>query len=145
MRARLIALSTATTLVLAGCSLLPGQDEPTVVPSEVTQAPEGQEALARFYEQQLTWDDCEDLTGECAELEVPVDYQQPEGDVIKLKLERTLTRDHRTVAPPRGTAEAGGAVLLSGCDGVHDNMDWWAGVMLAQGRAVVNLDYVLPT
>ena len=84
MRARLIALSTATTLLLAGCSLLPGQDEPTVVPSEVTQAPEGQEALARFYEQQLTWDDCEDLTGECAELEVPVDYDEPEGSTLKV-------------------------------------------------------------
>ena len=46
----------------------------------------------------------------------------------------------RIVAPPRGTAEAGGAVLLSGCDGVHDNMDFWAGRLAAQGYRALILD-----
>lgn len=32
------------------------------------------------------------------------------------------------------------AVLMSGCDGVRDNMDYWAQVMLDQGRAVMILD-----
>lgn len=110
MRARLIALSTATTLVLAGCSLLPGQDEPTAVPSEVTQVPEGQEALARFYEQQLTWDDCEDLTGECAELEVPVDYGEPEGSTLKvgvLKVPAKRKKQGSLVVNPGGPGGSG--------------------------------------
>lgn len=46
----------------------------------------------------------------------------------------------RVVAPPRGTAEAGGAVLLSGCDGVHDNMDFWAGRLAARGYRALILD-----
>lgn len=32
------------------------------------------------------------------------------------------------------------AVLLSGCDGVHDNMDYWANVLLGQDRTVMILD-----
>ncbi|MTH77667.1 dienelactone hydrolase family protein [Paracoccus aestuariivivens] len=32
------------------------------------------------------------------------------------------------------------AILLSGCDGVHDNMDYWAQVMLKQDRAVMILN-----
>ncbi len=36
------------------------------------------------------------------------------------------------------------AILMSGCDGVHDNMAWWAQVMRAQGRAVLILDSHAP-
>jgi pimeloyl-ACP methyl ester carboxylesterase len=50
--------------------------------------PKGLEA---FYTQQLAWDDCGD--NECAALEVPVDYREPDGDTIKLKVERTLAQD----------------------------------------------------
>lgn len=32
------------------------------------------------------------------------------------------------------------AILLSGCDGVHDNMDYWAQVMRDQGRVAMILD-----
>lgn len=32
------------------------------------------------------------------------------------------------------------AILLSGCDGVHDNMDYWAARMVALGRAALILD-----
>ena len=36
------------------------------------------------------------------------------------------------------------AILLSGCDGVHDNMDYWAQVLLAQDRTVMILDSHAP-
>ena len=44
----------------------------------------------------------------------------------------------RVVAPPG--AERGGAVLLSGCDGVHDNMGFWAGRLAAQGYRALIVD-----
>ncbi|WP_273500821.1 dienelactone hydrolase family protein [Paracoccus sphaerophysae] len=36
------------------------------------------------------------------------------------------------------------AVLLSGCDGVHDNMDYWAGVLADAGRPALILDSHTP-
>lgn len=39
-----------------------------------------------------------------------------------------------------GQAPAGGAVLLSGCDGVHDNMDFWAARLARAGRTALILD-----
>ncbi|AXC50220.1 dienelactone hydrolase [Paracoccus suum] len=42
--------------------------------------------------------------------------------------------------PPAGVAEIGGAVLLSGCDGVHDNMDFWAGRLASHGYLALVLD-----
>lgn len=44
----------------------------------------------------------------------------------------------RVIAP--AGAEAGGAVLLSGCDGVHDNMDFWAGQLAGRGYHALILD-----
>lgn len=41
---------------------------------------------------------------------------------------------------PDGAGPHPAAVLLPGCDGVHDNMDLWARVLRAQGRAVLILD-----
>ena len=41
--------------------------------------------LARFYSQQLSWESCRG-DFECATLEVPIDYQHPDGDSIRLAL-----------------------------------------------------------
>ncbi len=61
---------------------------PTSPPPASGPAPEG---LESFYTQQLDWQECG--ANECAALEVPVDYQEPDGDVIKLKLERVPAGD----------------------------------------------------
>lgn len=45
---------------------------------------------------------------------------------------------------PQGPGPHKAAILLSGCDGVHDNMDYWARVMRAQGRAALILDSHAP-
>ena len=41
---------------------------------------------------------------------------------------------------PEGEGPFKAAILLSGCDGVHDNMDLWADQMVALGRAALILD-----
>lgn len=54
-----------------------------------------------------------------------------------------LLRPHwRLVLPDAGrfAAPHPAAILLSGCDGVHDNMDYWAERMAAHGRAALILD-----
>ncbi|WP_295047388.1 dienelactone hydrolase [uncultured Paracoccus sp.] len=45
----------------------------------------------------------------------------------------------RLMLPP-GPGPHRAAILLSGCDGVHDNMNYWARVMLDHGRAALILD-----
>jgi dienelactone hydrolase len=44
------------------------------------------------------------------------------------------------IAQPPGPGPHRAAILLSGCDGVHDNMEWWAARLRAQGRATLILD-----
>ncbi|AGT11146.1 dienelactone hydrolase family protein [Paracoccus aminophilus] len=41
---------------------------------------------------------------------------------------------------PEGPGPFKAAVLMSGCDGVHDNMDLWAGEMVRLGRAALIVD-----
>lgn len=57
--------------------------------------------------------------------------------------ENLLSTSWRLVTPD-GPGPHKAAILLSGCDGVHDNMDYWAGVMRAQGRAAMILDSHTP-
>ncbi|MBE3640279.1 dienelactone hydrolase family protein [Mangrovicoccus algicola] len=45
---------------------------------------------------------------------------------------------------PAGDGPHPAALLLSGCDGVHDNMDWWAGMLARGGRAAAILDSHAP-
>lgn len=56
----------------------------SAAPTELTSAvPEG---LETFYDQSLAWDECDG--GECATLEVPIDYQAPDDGSIELALLR---------------------------------------------------------
>jgi pimeloyl-ACP methyl ester carboxylesterase len=49
-------------------------------------------ALAGFYGQTLTWESCRDGF-ECSSLEVPIDYQRPDGDTFDLALLRVPAAD----------------------------------------------------
>lgn len=62
---------------------------PTGVPASGTQvAPEQPDpALARFYNQQVTWSACND-GAECMAFEVPLDYAAPNGDAIQIQVVR---------------------------------------------------------
>ena len=46
----------------------------------------------------------------------------------------------RVRPPALGVPETGGAVVLSGCDGVHDNMVFWAGRLAGRGYRTLILD-----
>jgi pimeloyl-ACP methyl ester carboxylesterase len=63
----------------AGAKQLPAEVQ---VPTGVTD-PATDPALKKYYEQKLTWDDCGD-DFECAQVQVPLDWQKPEGASIEL-------------------------------------------------------------
>lgn len=52
--------------------------------------PAGQENLAKFYGQKVTWEDCQG--NKCAWLTVPVDYGKPDGDTLKLRMLKVPAR-----------------------------------------------------
>lgn len=60
----------------------PSSAAPSVSPSAPTATP----TLTEYYEQKLTWKDCDGF--ECADLRVPMDYQKPAGAEIKIALLR---------------------------------------------------------
>lgn len=65
-------------------------------------------ALARFYDQKLTWSDCGDA--KCAHLTVPVDYAKPDGQTIKLAIDKvSATGDKKgsLVVNPGGPGGSG--------------------------------------
>ena len=67
---------------LAGCAA-PEVSPPTRSNTPSPPTPD----LARFYGQQLAWTDCDDF--ECASLEVPVDYADPEGPTLDIAVLRS--------------------------------------------------------
>ena len=103
---RLVTAVTATSALLLGsCGLVGGEDEPELPSEPLASAsspgegsPGGggsgaaKKALGRYYDQQLTWSDCRDGQ-ECAELEVPLDYDDPRGETISLALLRVPAAD----------------------------------------------------
>lgn len=103
--ARLVAVCAAAVLPLAGCSLLDPGPEPTGLTSGDHEPPPGSSGLEEFYEQDLSWSDCEE--GECAKLEVPLDWDRPQGKTIKVAVNRV---------PAKGDA-AGSLVVNPGGPG----------------------------
>ncbi|KNX36141.1 proteinase [Luteipulveratus halotolerans] len=76
--------------VLAGCDRDASVDGPkgsssassATGTSAATAAPSA--ALAKFYNQKLTWEDCETGGSKCASLKVPIDYAKPEGGTVNI-------------------------------------------------------------
>jgi pimeloyl-ACP methyl ester carboxylesterase len=97
---------------VSACSAFDG-DEPSLsaVPlgeSTGSATPEDRApALSRFYEQEPTWRDCRDGM-ECTEIEVPLDYAEPDGDTISLSVLR---------APATGDEPIGALVVNPGGPG----------------------------
>lgn len=99
------ALGAATLMVLAGCSApvpelaqapagsgTSGGDGPDLhVPTGTLELPEGVDA---FYDQSLDWTSCGG-SDECAQLTVPVNYQDPEGATIEIELLRVPATGNR--------------------------------------------------
>ncbi|MDN5715927.1 MAG: alpha/beta hydrolase [Janibacter sp.] len=87
-RLRVAAVSVALLLPVAGCSLLTPDTQPTGLSDGDRTPPKGTHGLEPFYEQELEWGDCERGSGECAQLEVPIDYEDPEGETIEIAVLR---------------------------------------------------------
>jgi len=86
-----VAAVTALGLVLAGC--IPERDQvpSSAVPSASGNLPEATAAPAnpgdsRVYDQQLDWSPCDDL--ECATVQVPVDWTNPDGPTFGVAINR---------------------------------------------------------
>jgi pimeloyl-ACP methyl ester carboxylesterase len=91
------ACAVLATATLGSCALF-DSDEPelSAVPLE---SPSGTDpgaavdpALARYYEQALDWSGCRESM-ECAELDVPLDYADPDGESISVSLLRVPASD----------------------------------------------------
>ncbi|MFW5468428.1 alpha/beta fold hydrolase [Knoellia sp. CPCC 206435] len=91
-RASLTAALVSVALLASGCSTVEDLFAPDApAPSFSPQAPPaGMEGLDAFYEQRLAWEECDG--GQCAQLEVPLDYAKPEGDTIEVALLRVPAR-----------------------------------------------------
>jgi pimeloyl-ACP methyl ester carboxylesterase len=89
-RAALLAAAVAVLLLVVGgltwARWQPGLSPvPTVTSSDVDG--EVQEDLLSYYEQDVAWSDC-GQSFECATVEVPMDYDDPDGERITLALKR---------------------------------------------------------
>jgi pimeloyl-ACP methyl ester carboxylesterase len=86
----------AAAVPLAACSLVGGSpSEPSPAPTAPptpTLAADVPAGLERFYTQQVSWQPCRDGL-ECATVQVPLDYAQPDGASIDLALLRVPARD----------------------------------------------------
>ncbi|GAA4701992.1 alpha/beta hydrolase [Nocardioides conyzicola] len=102
---RAVALLLILALVLTGVgiaalSLLGGSDDPADPLSVPTTTPQPDATrppapgLARFYSQQLSWEQCRDHRL-CATLEVPLDYAKPAGETIELAVLKVPAADPR--------------------------------------------------
>jgi pimeloyl-ACP methyl ester carboxylesterase len=94
-------LATALLVVaLSSCGLVDGEGTPELPSKPLGSASSpvagsggsaaraaSARALQPFYTQELAWKDCRD-GDECAELEVPLDYDEPEGETITLSVLR---------------------------------------------------------
>lgn len=58
--------------------------------------------------------------------------------------QRARLAAHWRMIPPAAALSDAGSVLLSGCDGVRDNMEFWGGVMAGRGHEALILDSHTP-
>lgn len=84
----------AASLALAGCTSSSSGSSATTPTASASSTPEVPEELATFYGQSLSWATCPDRKGaQCADLSVPLDYEEPDGETIKLKVLRITAKD----------------------------------------------------
>lgn len=93
MKIRAGAAVVAVALAAAGCtSEDPGAEEtPAPEPSDTASEPSEPEPdpddpLGEFHTQDVRWEECDGF--ECATLDVPLDYSEPDGETIELALLR---------------------------------------------------------
>jgi len=89
---RLLPLILVLALVLAGCT--PPRHQAPVTPPPPPVVPEGiAEELVGFYSQVPEWTECGDL--QCAQVRVPIDWDDPDAGEISLQIARDQAEGER--------------------------------------------------
>lgn len=133
----------AVVLVLGACTTGSGSPD---VPADDGTGPAG-DPLIRFYDQALEWGPCDDYatngveeqvlalatTAECSRLEVPSDYDEPEGDVASVAVLRVPARGEAKGSLLFNPGGPGGSGVLNGAV---------AGTSLSGSRLTEHFDLV---
>jgi len=90
-----LVVALVVTLTVSACVIVPNGQNQAKTPSPAQKSaaqvpPSGEEALARFYTQDLAWSDCAPF--QCASLTVPIDYSHPDGDTLKLAVLKVVAK-----------------------------------------------------
>lgn len=137
-RRRRPALASAgvLALLLTGCVPL---DSPAET-EETAAAPEGRgfagdPAYSQFYEQELRWEECEG-SARCAAVEVPLDYEDPEGETLEIQIISSDTggpdATHLLTNP--------GGPGVSGYDSVAEDLRYFFTPELVENHDIVSFD-----
>ncbi len=81
-----LAVGAVAALLIAGCSST-NTTAPSAPPNQSTSTQAG---LEFFYNQQIDWRNCGDA--DCTTFEVPLDYQDPQGDRVTLSMTKVRAR-----------------------------------------------------
>jgi pimeloyl-ACP methyl ester carboxylesterase len=84
---KIIPFVALCALVLTSCSSSNNSSVPAASPEKLTN-------LDSYYSQELTWTDCkDDKKFQCAEIQVPIDYQNPGNASLTLALKKLSAKD----------------------------------------------------
>lgn len=89
--AGVIVLALVVTLVVV---LVQRNDSVTANRAGTESVPEG---LEEFYQQDVDWKNCDD--GECADVTVPIDYEEPDGKTLTLAVKRVPAKSDDARGP----------------------------------------------
>jgi len=84
-----LAFGALAVLFIAGCSST-NATAPSPPPQQPGQSASTQAGLEVFYGQQVDWRNCGDA--DCTTFEVPLDYQDPQGDRVTLSMSKVRSR-----------------------------------------------------
>lgn len=113
--AAVTSIVAAVSLVLSGCFLASGRPEPR------QSTPTGEKVAAElqeYYEQELEWEACERVF-DCADAEVPLDWDDPEGASIEIALVRYPATGEpmgSLLVNPGGPGGSGTEQVITGID-----------------------------
>ncbi|WP_417234875.1 alpha/beta hydrolase [Arthrobacter sp.] len=108
------AAAASSLLLLTGCSGGPSSG-PEADAASTASMPTPPAGLEKYYSQTLDWTSCS-TSFECAEVEVPLDYQHPDRDSIKLsvvKLDARGTSKGTLLVNPGGPGASGVDLVMN--------------------------------
>jgi pimeloyl-ACP methyl ester carboxylesterase len=130
-----LAVGVATVLLASACA-----------PAAPADTGSDESALSSFYEQELEWTTCEDFgsnqaqtellaqaPGECARLEVPLDYDDPTGETASIAVSRIEARGEKIGSLLYNPGGPGGTGVLGGLS---------TGVLLGESPITERFDVV---